>query len=214
MTLFREELTKEEARKQTERQAFFDSHARGWEERGYTKERREELTKLVDAFELKAGEKVLDVGCGEGVLVPYLLKRLGSEGFVVELDNSLEMLKGAMKKSSRQIQCVWAGAESMPLVDEDFNRVICFASFPHFASYKKALKEICRVLKPEGSLVIAHLMSRDQIAHHHARCSVVLDDELPSESELRELLTETGFLLNTLVDQPGRYLVLATKVRA
>ncbi len=213
MTSLREELTKEEAKKQSERQAFFDAHARGWEERGYTKERREKLAELVEAFEVKPGEKVLDAGCGEGVLVPYLLKHLGPEGFIVELDNSLEMLKGAAKKSARQIQCVWAGAEAMPLVDEDFDRVICFASFPHFASYKKALKEIHRVLKAEGTLVIAHLMSRDQIAHHHAKCSVVLGDELPSESELRALLTETGFTLESLTDCPGRYLAIAKKVK-
>ena len=209
----REELTKDEAIKQSERQAYFDAHARGWEEHGYTKERREKLQDLIGAFELKAGEKVLDVGCGEGVLVPYLLKHIGPEGFIVELDNSLEMLKGAAKKSARQIQCVWAGVEAMPLVDEDFDRVICFASFPHFASYKKALQEIHRVLKPEGTLVIAHLMSRDQIAHHHAKCSVVLGDELPSESDLRELLADTGFTLQSLTDCPGRYLALAKKVK-
>ncbi len=209
----REALTKEEARKQSERQAYFDAHAHGWEEHGYTKERREKLQELIGAFELKVGEKVLDIGCGEGVLVPYLLKHLGPEGFIVELDNSLEMLKGAAKKSARQIQCVWAGVEAMPLVDEDFDRVICFASFPHFASYKIALKEIHRVLKPEGVLVIAHLMSRDQIAYHHAKCSVVLGDELPSESDLRELLSQTGFTLQSLTDCPGRYLALAKKVK-
>ncbi len=213
MTSTREELTKEEAQKQSVRQAYFDEHARGWEEHGYTKERRERLQELVCDFEVKLGEKVLDAGCGEGVLVPYLLKILGPEGFIVELDNSIEMLKGAAKKSDRQIQCVWAGAEAMPLVDDDFDRVICFASFPHFASYKKALKEIHRVLRPEGTLVIAHLMSRDQIAHHHAKSTVVLGDELPSESELRELLAETGFTLNSLTDRPGRYLALATKVK-
>ena len=103
MRFVREELTKEEAKKQSVRQVYFDEHARGWEAHGYTEERREKLQELIGAFQLKAGEKVLDVGCGEGVLVPYLLKILGSDGFVVELDNSLEMLKGAAKKSARQI---------------------------------------------------------------------------------------------------------------
>ena len=129
-----EPLTEAEAKKQQERRDYFDAHAAGWEERGYPAAVRERLVDLVSTFDLQPGEKVLDVGCGEGVLVPYLLERIGKEGFIVELDNSLEMLKGAKKKSARQIQCVWAGIEAAPLVDDDFDRVICFASFPHFAS--------------------------------------------------------------------------------
>lgn len=206
-----ESLTQEEQIKSDARRAFFDAHAHGWEERGYPADVRGRLEVLVDCFGIEPGEKILDVGCGEGVLVPYLLDRLGPSGFVVELDNSLEMLKGAARKSARQIQCVWAGVETLPLVDADFDRVICFASFPHFANPAKALKQIHRVLKSAGTLVIAHLLSRDEIARHHAKSTVVLGDELPEEAAMRELMTQTGFCVRRLEDRPGRYLLIATK---
>ena len=206
-----ESLTQEEQLKSDARRAFFDAHAHGWEERGYPADVRVRLEALVECFGIESGEKILDVGCGEGVLVPYLLDRLGPTGFVVELDNSLEMLKGAAKKSARQIQCVWSAVETLPLVDEDFDRVICFASFPHFANPLKALKQIHRVLKPAGSLVIAHLLSREEIARHHAKSTVVLGDELPEEAAMRILMTQTGFCVKRLEDRPGRYLLVATK---
>lgn len=206
-----ESLTQEEQIKSDARRAFFDAHAHGWEERGYPADVRGRLEVLVDCFGIEPGEKILDVGCGEGVLVPYLLDRLGPSGFVVELDNSLEMLKGAARKSARQIQCVWAGVETLPLVDADFDRVICFASFPHFANPVKALKQIHRVLKSAGTLVIAHLLSRDEIARHHAKSTVVLGDELPEEAAMRELMTQTSFCVRRLEDRPGRYLLIATK---
>lgn len=206
-----ESLTQEEQIKSDARRAFFDAHAHGWEERGYPADVRGRLEVLVDCFGIEPGEKILDVGCGEGVLVPYLLDRLGPSGFVVELDNSLEMLKGAARKSARQIQCVWAGVETLPLVDADFDRVICFASFPHFANPVKALKQIHRVLKSAGTLVIAHLLSRDEIDRHHAKSTVVLGDELPEEAAMRELMTQTGFCVRRLEDRPGRYLLIATK---
>ena len=206
-----ESLTQEEQIKSDARRAFFDAHAHGWEERGYPADVRGRLEVLVDCFGIEPGEKILDVECGEGVLVPYLLDRLGPSGFVVELDNSLEMLKGAARKSARQIQCVWAGVETLPLVDADFDRVICFASFPHFANPVKALKQIHRVLKSAGTLVIAHLLSRDEIARHHAKSTVVLGDELPEEAAMRELMTQTGFCVRRLEDRPGRYLLIATK---
>ena len=87
-----ESLTQEEQLKSDARRAFFDAHAHGWEERGYPADVRVRLEALVECFGIESGEKILDVGCGEGVLVPYLLDRLGPTGFVVELDNSLEML--------------------------------------------------------------------------------------------------------------------------
>ena len=197
-----ESLTQEEQLKSDARRAFFDAHAHGWEERGYPADVRVRLEALVECFGIESGEKILE---------PYLLDRLGPTGFVVELDNSLEMLKGAAKKSARQIQCVWSAVETLPLVDEDFDRVICFASFPHFANPLKALKQIHRVLKPAGSLVIAHLLSREEIARHHAKNTVVLGDELPGEAAMRVLMTQTGFCVKRLEDRPGRYLLVATK---
>ena len=101
--------------------------------------------------------------------------------------------------------------KTLPLVDADFDRVICFASFPHFANPVKALKQIHRVLKSAGTLVIAHLLSRDEIARHHAKSTVVLGDELPEEAAMRELMTQTGFCVRRLEDRPGRYLLIATK---
>ena len=89
--------------------------------------------------------------------------------------------------------------------------MICFASFPHFANPLKALTQIHRVLKPAGSLVIAHLLSREEIARHHAKSTVVLGDELPGEAAMRVLMTQTGFCVKRLEDRPGRYLLVATK---
>ena len=59
--------------------------------------------------------------------------------------------------------------------------------------------------------MIAHLLSRDEIARHHAKSTVVLGDELPEEAAMRELMTQTGFCVRRLEDRPGRYLLIATK---
>lgn len=194
------------------RRRFFDEHAHGWEDRCYPPEKRKLLAELIEAFDVRPNQKVLDVGCGEGVLVPYLLERLGTSGFIVELDASLEMLRGAQRKSQRQIQCVWAPAELMPLPDADFDAVYCFAVFPHFTDPKKALLQIHRVLKPEGRLVVAHLLGREEIARHHANSPSVIGDELPDEENMRSLMAETGFAVESITDRPGRYLLLAKRV--
>ena len=64
---------------------FFDELAQGWEERNYPPEVRARLVPLVASFPLKDGDTVLDVGCGEGVLVPYLRERVGVTGRLIEL---------------------------------------------------------------------------------------------------------------------------------
>ena len=103
------------------------------------------------------GMKVLEVGCGPG---SFAVDLVGLE--VTCLDPSAEMLAAAQPRvdaaraarGEQPATYVEAIAEDMPLSDDTFDMVFCLFSFRDFKDKALGLKEIFRVLKPGGQLVI------------------------------------------------------------
>lgn len=193
------------------RRDFFNQHAAVWEERCYSPKVREGLEKFVVDFDVKPATRVLDVGCGSGVLVPYLRHYLGANGEIIELDQSPEMLKYATQKESSHLFCLCASVESIPLIDEYVDQVICFACFPHFSDKAQAVREIARVLRKGGLMVIAHMANREELNRHHAGSNAVMHDCLPPDEVIKSLIADACLELVSFEERPGRFLIKARK---
>ena len=191
-----------------EKREFFNQMAKGWDERFYTPEMAERLPHLVSLFQLQKGAKILDVGAGTGGIIPYLLEAVGPEGSIWAVDFAEEMIKIGRKKFQKESRVVFelASVEDLPFKDRFFDQIVCFGAFPHFEDKEKALEEMGRVLKPRGTLIIAHALSSVALRSHHQNCAPVSKDFLPEEGEMRSLLEKAGFQLNRLIDQPKCYL--------
>ncbi len=191
-----------------DKKEFFNQMAAGWDERFYVPEMRERLPRLVSQFGLQRGARILDVGAGTGGIVPYLLEAIGAQGSIWAIDFAEEMVKIGRKKFLEESRVIFkvASVEELPYKDRFFNQVICFGAFPHFEDKGKALGEMARVLKPRGTLIIAHALSSAALRSHHQNCAPVSKDFLPEEGEMRSLLESAGFQINRLIDQQGCYL--------
>ena len=187
--------------------------AEGWDERFYTQEMRERLPQLVSLFQLQRGAKILDVGAGTGGIVPYLLEAIGPEGSIWAVDFAEEMVKIGRKKFLEESRVIFevASVEDLPYKDRFFDQIVCFGAFPHFEDKGKALEEVNRVLKSQGTLIIAHALSSVALRSHHQNCAPVSKDFLPDETEMKSLLKRAGFQLNRLIDQPICYLCEGVK---
>ena len=188
-------------------QVFFDERAEGWEARSYPPETLARLTELVGDLALPRDAAVLDLGAGTAVLHPYLRAALGPAGTIVALDLSHAMLRVARGKplGSRDL-LVQASALGLPFPDRYFDVVLCFAAFPHFPDPRRALAEMARVARPGGEVVVAHLLSREELSAHHGRYHAVQSDRLPDEPSMRGLFESAGLGVPETVDRPGRYL--------
>lgn len=191
---------------------FFNSRAEQWEAKCYPPPVRRRLEELVRDFRISPGARVLDMGAGSGVLQPYLRSLLGSRGTLLAFDISENMLRQARKKELSPRDMFFQGdALHLPLHPESFDHVICFAAFPHFPDPEQALREMARVAKRGGEVVIAHLMSREELARHHGTHDTVADDVLPDASTMGGLFQAAGLDAPEVVDRPGRYLARARK---
>jgi ubiquinone/menaquinone biosynthesis C-methylase UbiE len=193
-------------------QEYFDQLAPTWDNE-LTPERLKSLGNIVKELGIEPGDRVLDIGSGTGVLVPFIIAELGNEGKIVALDFSAEMLVQAQSKNfPRIVGSAQADVLAIPLADDSMDLAICNSAFPHFSDKARALKEIARVLKNTGRLVICHTMSREMINQlHQSIGGAVANDLLPDEFHLRRLIKQARLKITHFEDSPERYLVIAEK---
>lgn len=105
------------------------------------------------------GASILDIGCGAGVDSFVAAAMVGPEGRVIGIDLSPEMVERAKKnleKTSLPNVTIQEGsAEDLSFPDETFDIVISNGVFNLVPDKLKALKEVLRVLKPEGRFLLA-----------------------------------------------------------
>jgi ubiquinone/menaquinone biosynthesis C-methylase UbiE len=195
---------------------YFNQMASTWDQKFYTPELLAHLEKnLVPRFHLRRGSRVLDVGGGTGGIIPFLLEAVGAQGEVHSIDFAEKMVEIAREKFAGEprVSVRVASVEMLPFEDHFFDHGVCFGVFPHLEDRPRVLREINRVLKPSGTLVIAHALSSRGIRAHHQGASPVSQDFLPEEEEMRGLLGESGFEVKALIDEPKCYCCEAEKIR-
>lgn len=190
---------------------FFDDRAETWEENNPVSP--EALDRVLGYCQLEPGQDVLDVGTGTGRLLPLLLGGVGREGRVDAIDPSAGMLSVARKRHrAANLQFRLAAAEDLPYKDERFDRVVCYAVFPHFENRQAALRELRRVLRPAGLLIIAHTKGRSQLNRlHHDAGEPVRNDRLPPAAEVASMLHDAGLEVQDILDQEDFYALVASK---
>jgi ubiquinone/menaquinone biosynthesis C-methylase UbiE len=110
--------------------------------------------RLSEKARLAPGERVLDVACGTGAVASVALREIGSEGWVVGIDRSPEMLAVARRKMP-DIDWREGRAEALPLPDDNFDVVFCQFGLMFFDDRGQALREMLRVLRPGGRVALA-----------------------------------------------------------
>ena len=112
---------------------------------------------LIAAADLHAGERVLDVACGTGLIARLAAEYVGPTGAVTGIDLAADMIDVA-RSTPAPVQPVidWhvGDATSLPFADEQYDVVTCQMGLMFMADRAAALSEMRRVLVPGGRVVI------------------------------------------------------------
>ncbi|MBI4714979.1 MAG: methyltransferase domain-containing protein [Nitrospirae bacterium] len=111
---------------------------------------------------LRPGERVLDVGCGTGVLTRLAARTVGSEGSVVGIDPYPKMIQIARENALAEgcdIEFKLAAIENLPFEENRFDCVLSSHMIHHLPPDLKlqGLGEVFRVLRPGGRLVVVDI---------------------------------------------------------
>lgn len=157
---------------------------------------------LADAARVQPGQHVLDVACGTGVVARAVADRLGGRGRVTGLDLNASMLAVA-RRLRPEIDWHEGDVGAMPFADASFDVVLSQAALMFFPDRVAALREMGRVLRPGGTLVVHVFGASPGYAAAAAALEAVAGRELAEifrapfvlaePGRVRELLTAAGF---------------------
>jgi SAM-dependent methyltransferase len=119
---------------------------------------------LLDAVEVKPGQRVLDAACGTGIVSRHAARRVGRDGEVVGVDLNPGMLAVAREiAASEGLTVRWeeASADALPLPSSSVDVACCQQGLQFFTDRADALAELHRVVAPGGRLGLSTCRSLD-----------------------------------------------------
>ena len=190
---------------------FFNALAESWDTtRAHDPARLRELTARTG---IGPGDAVLDVGCGTGVLIPFLREYVGDSGCVLGIDIADNMVKIAADKFARFDNVAVRRADIMEFsTDCLFQHVTCLNFFSHIQDRPAFLRKVIgEWLAPEGFLHVFHDISRTRVNAIHGESKTVKKDRLPPCGEVGELFRAAGFIVEVCFETDESYFVRGRK---
>ncbi|MEU6684027.1 class I SAM-dependent methyltransferase [Streptomyces sp. NPDC046832] len=193
---------------QTRVQEFFTARAADWDSR--FPDDGPAYAAAVAELGLRAGDRVLDAGCGTGRALPPLRAAVGASGVVLGADLTPAMLREAVRAGrDREGQLLLTDVAALPLRSGSLDAVFGAGLTSHLGSPAEDLRELARVVRPGGVLALFHPIGRAALAARHGRA--LTPDDLRAEPNLRPLLAGSGWRLTSYADEDSRFLALAVR---
>ncbi len=195
------------------RRPYFNDLAAEWDHLPGQPKAGERIRNFVRRSSASGVSRILDVGCGTGILMPYLQDFFPDISCCVELDLAEQMLQiNAEKYPGDGISHICADAENLPFVNSCFDLILCFGVFPHFENKTSALNQMFDALRSGGTWCLGHLMgSRELNAFHSKLSGPVSGDSLPPVKELAETLHKMGVRDISTEENSNLYFIRAVK---
>ena len=177
-------------------------------ERPLPNEVKARLDYIVSLAKIRPSDVVLDVGTGTGALIPYILKYNPRE--IIACDLSGKMLLKVREKFPK-VKIYQLDVKDLPLPDASIDIAFFNAVWPNIGDKPSTLKNIYRMLKEGGKIVISHPEGRLFVLKLQKTVPFPLN-HLPDFHEIDALFKKFGFVIKKYIDRLNLYFVLAEKV--
>jgi len=182
-----------------ETRAFFNERAAAWDSKSMHDP--ENLWTMLRLSDLKPGCCILDVGCGTGVLEPYLLKYEPSMILAVDFaENMIVRAREKLKNPCVEFVC----ADFYDISGLAFDACFFLSAFPHFPDPERVVLHLTRILKAGGRITISHTQGKSGDA------TGILEPMLPAQGLLN--LLRPYFRIDVIIDNNVLFMISGTKL--
>lgn len=190
---------------------FFNSMAEKWDT--ICHHDSDKINTILNLSDIKKESRILDVGTGTGILIPFLHTRMGDSGEIFAIDVSEKMLEVARGKYNyANVKFIEGDILDINIDTCYFDFIICYSVFPHFTDKQLAINRMGKFLKKGGKIVICHSQSRDEINNLHKKASeAVCEDNLPDIKIIKSYLKNAGLDTTVEIDNIEMFVVIGEK---
>ncbi|MBS7131805.1 MULTISPECIES: class I SAM-dependent methyltransferase [Clostridium] len=191
--------------------AFFNSIAEEWDKTNEVN--KEKINFLLSRVHIQEGDKVLDIGTGTGVLIPFI-REFNKMGEINALDVSEGMLYKAKEKYNNfpNIKFTLLDVEEEK-VEGKYNKIILYSMFPHLKRREDTIRKlVTENLCDSGKLIIAHSSSREFLNNMHSKKDErVKKDRLIEVNKQKKLFEEIGLNVYEAFEDDNIYYLIINR---
>ena len=184
---------------------FFDTMAERWD--AVCVHDPGKIRTILDRTNLRQNARILDVGCGTGILESYLLPYEPRQ--IVAIDIAGQMIEKARMKYPDHPLIEFLQEDAMSYEGKGFDYIILYSAYPHFMRPERLIEHMSDLLVPGGKLVICHSESKEKINTHHHRHADRLSLPLPPAREVAALMEP--YLLPLVVEDTEQLYIVCGK---
>ena len=169
-------------------------------------------------IDLRAGDTVLDIGCGGGNTLARMAQRV-TEGHLVGIDYAETSVEASRAFNAGLIEAgrmeiLHGSVEHLPFADGHFDAVVTVESFYFWPSPEESLKEVARVIRRGGTfLLLAEIYGRDDLPEGIRAKVAEYSLTNPTPEEFERLFRAAGFSDVTMAFKDGEYWIAVRGVR-
>ena len=142
-------------------------------------------------------KNILELGCGNGITTGFIVKKF-PESRIVALDYDPDQIEIAKRKKVDNVEFIVGDASDLKFKDQTFDMVIESLAFHHVKDYKKAIKEVYRVLRKGGQFIVFDIATKSILFFNW----IEKEPTYFSKNEFIDELRKVGFKIQR---QSGRF---------
>ena len=166
------------------------------------------IRELIKASPIKKGDSVLDIGCGKGILTPYLYEVTKKK--VIAIDIADKMIEGAKIKYNENSNYEFICDDFLVHdFNELFDALVVYNAYPHFLDVVAFNNKASKLLKNKGYLILMHSLGREKLNMHHH--NVMEISRILEEPKKEFEYFKSDFALIKSLDMENCYLMVLEK---